>query len=88
MLTRVGAAAGSLTPAQAITIGLIWRFAKRLAWRRGRGTYDSWQDEDPWSRTAAPSQLPQVYRAPQGRTSSRTKTEKLRWSEIDSLGQA
>ena len=53
MLTRVGASAASLTPAQAVTIGLIWRLARRLAWKRGGGNWDSWKDEDPWSRAPA-----------------------------------
>ena len=53
MLTRVGVAAASLSPAHAVQIGLVWRLANRIIHTRGGGNYDSWRDVDPWAKPAA-----------------------------------
>ena len=53
MLTRFGpAGTTSLTPAQAVQIGLVWRLCRRIAFARGGGAYDDWVDTDPWARPA------------------------------------
>ena len=53
MLTRYADPPQSLTPTHAVSMGLVWRLARRISWTRGGGSWDAWIDSDPWARPAA-----------------------------------
>ena len=48
----------SLTPTQAVQIGLVWRLARRIMWARGGGNWNEWRDTDPWATAAATASSP------------------------------
>ena len=48
MRTRVPPLSESLTPTQAVQVGLIWRLSKRMHGAEAGGNWDAWIDEDPW----------------------------------------
>ena len=48
MRTRVPPLNDSLSPTQAVQVGLVWRLSKRITWCRSGGSWNDWIDQDPW----------------------------------------